>query len=79
MRRSRRKLKATTPESPVFDQQSNTVDIWPIMAASASDLAAEIERGDHDGYLSLLQHCDQARFEEGRAVVQMACNKRRAG
>lgn len=77
MKRSR--LKATTPEAPrVFDGAGGDVDIWPILAASAADLAEEIERGDHDAYISLLAHCDRAQHD-GRPLVQDAIRKRMGG
>jgi len=80
--RKPRKLTATTPEAPMlaprptFDTESGTVNIWPIVAAGADQLAAEIAAGDHDGYLSLLGHVDRSQNDEGRAKVQEAVRKR---
>lgn len=77
MARSRLSAKKVTAESrPVFDDGAGSVDIWPIMAADATDLAAEIERGDHDPYLSLLAHCDRAQHDGGRPLVQGAVKRR---
>lgn len=76
--RKPRKLKATTPEAPCFDWEAGTVNIWPILAADASQLAAEIEAGEHDGYLSLLEYQDRAQHG-GRPIIQKACKARRKG
>ncbi len=73
-----RKLTATTPEAPrVFDTATN-VDVWPILAADADALAAEIARGDHDGVLSTLAHLDATHYG-GRGSVQGAIVARRGG
>ena len=70
-------FKATTPERPVFDQRSGTVNIWPVVACDAVALAAEIAAGDHDDYLSLLGHTDKAQNDGGRGPVQEAIAKRK--
>jgi len=73
-------LKVATPERPVFDTRRGTVDVYPILAADAADLVAEIDRGDHDGYLFDLAHHEQSKAgTPARAAVLDACTKRRGG
>lgn len=75
----RTRLRATTPEEPrSFDSRGGDVNIWPILQADAPDLIAEIERGDHDAYLSFLAQCDRAQFD-GRPGVQEAIRARMGG
>ena len=70
-------LKVTTPERPVFDTRSGTVNIWPIVVAESGALAAEIAAGDHDDYLSFLKHIDKSQNDGGRPLVQEAIAKRK--
>lgn len=58
-------------------ESHGNVDIWPILAADAPALVAEIERGDHDAYISFLQHCDRSQHDGGRPLVQAAIRARK--
>lgn len=70
-------MTATTPERPVFDGAAGTVDVWPILALEPAALAVEIERGDHDGYLSGLGALDRSHHPPaGRPFVQDAIRAR---
>lgn len=69
-------LPVVTPEAPLVDHLRGQIDIWPIMAAEEADLIAEIERGDHDGYLADIQHADRSQYA-GRPSVQSAIRNRR--
>lgn len=73
----RRSLKSVTvtPEDPAVAGQ---IDIWPILAADASDLAAEVERGDHDAYLDFMRHCEMRAERRRRPEVLAAIDARRA-
>ena len=65
-------LPVTTPEAPAFDGAAGTVDLWVILAAEPAQLAAEIERGDHDACLTGLVRLDRSQHQGGRAAVQAA-------
>jgi hypothetical protein len=78
MARRARALLVTTPESPVVldSLQRGSVDIWPIQRAAPADLAAEIERGEHDAYLSDLLAAE--RTQRSAPVVLRAIAARRS-
>jgi hypothetical protein len=74
---AKRDLPVTTPERPVFDGAAGTVDLWPILAATPTDLAREIAAGDHDGHLTGIERLDQSQHGGGRQAVQDAIRARR--
>jgi hypothetical protein len=81
MSKRARSLLVTTPESPVVldSLQRGTVDIWPIQRAEPSQLAAEIERGEHDAYLTDLGHAERTQRGAPRVLEAIAARRARAG
>jgi len=52
-----------------------SVDVWPILAASAPSLVSEIESGAHDAIVGDLYRSEQA--QQARADVLAACEARK--
>lgn len=65
--------KTVSPEDP---RAGGQVDIWAILAADPAALAREIDRGDHDAYLSYLHHCEMSRERRQRPEVLVAVKSR---
>lgn len=72
----RRARMGITLEAPALDSVRE-INVWPILAADTQSLVAEIERGDHDGYLGQIRHADKTQHG-GRPAVQAAIANRYA-
>lgn len=63
-------MDVSTPEKK-YDFKAGQVDLWPILRADPEALAAEVTKGDHDGYLSGLARLDLSQSPEGRGRLEV--------
>ena len=67
-------MEILTAERKSYNTRRGQVDIWPIMAGDAKQLAAEIAEGEHDSYLFDVHHAEKS--GQRRPAVLSACSAR---